>query len=681
MKKFINEISKEGDSMGKKYRTSCPRNCYSTCSLLVTVEDGRVTKIEGDPLQLTTRQPCLKGLSYVEQVYSPERLVYPLVRKGQRGGGQWEKVSWDQALEMIVDKLKVIREVSGPEAVFYYAGSGSSGALNKLAKAFWYQYGGYTGVYGDLCWSAGLEGERLVYGENRHSDPQDILNSKLLILWGKNPSYTNIQETRWILDAVESGTKLVVIDPFKNPLAEVADLFLQPRPGTDGLLALTIIQELILDGGYDREFVQNYCQGFSELKAEIGAYSLAKGAEGTGILAEQILALVDLFREIKPARIISGYGLQRYTNGGETVRAMALIPALTGNIGIPGGGWNYANLQSSFDLEIPLPPEPERIRLSIPVARMASGLHETTDPALRMAWIEYGNPLVSNPNVNKLKAGFGKLEFIVVVDQFITDTAAQADLILPAKSMFEQTDVVTSYWHSYIQIRDKLIEPYAGIKTEPWIYRQLALRMGYDGRWIPEDTEELLDKQLRTKGLSLEMLRQGPVYAPWANPVVYCDYQFETPSGKIQLVSSEAEAIWGLTRVPHYRPPVESNGSDERYPLHLVTIHPRGRIHSQFRSNRWLNEISQGPRLKMNIDDAILRSLKNGDPIIIYNDRGKINASVEISWGLNSGVVVIEEGWWLREGGSVDVLSEDRITDLGYGTAFHDCLVEVRKDG
>lgn len=670
----------EGDKMRKKIRTSCPRNCYSTCSLLVTVEDSRIVKVEGDPLQFTTREPCLKGLSYVEQVYSKERLLYPVIRRGRKGSGDWERINWSDAINLIAEKLQQIKQQTGPEAVLYYTGSGSSGFLNQLAHAFWYQFGGFTGSYGSLCWSAGLEATRLVYGNNHHSDPQDIANSKMIIVWGKNPSYTNIQETRWILDAFQSGAKLVVIDPFKNPLGEIADLFLQPRPGTDGLLALAIISQLIESKSYDQMFVNRFCSGFGELVDEVHKYNLEWVQHETGIKKEQIHTLVELLKTIKPAKIISGYGLQRYTNGGETIRAIALIPAITGNIGIEGSGWNYANLQSKFDLHLPLPPRPKNVRLAIPMGRLASALHEITDPKLRMGWIEYGNPLVSNPNVNKLRAGLDKLEFLVVVDQFITDTAQMADLVLPAKSMFEQTDIVTSYWHNYIQIREKIIEPYAGIKPETWIYRQLLAKMGYDQSWIPEDTEGLLDRQLKNFGFGLQELRERPIYASWAKPIAFSDYNFPTPSGKIELASELAEERWGLAKVPRYRPPVETKGTDDRFPLQLVTIHSKTRIHSQFRDNIWLKEVSQGPVLKMNFDDAILRGLKNGDKIMVFNERGNVRAQVEICWGTKPGVVLMEEGWWNQEGGSVDNLSLDRLTDIGYGTAYHDCLVEVIKN-
>ena len=665
--------------MSQKIRTSCPRNCYSTCSLLVTVDNGRLIKIEGDPLHLPTRKPCLKGLSYAEEVYSKNRIAFPLKRAGKRGEGQWQRISWDSALSEIATQLNRIKQEFGPEAVLYYTGSGASGALNELALAFWYQYGGFTKTYGSLCWSAGLEGSRLVYGQNHHSDPEDIVNSRLIVLWGKNSAYTNMQESTWILDAVERGAELVVIDPFKNPLAEAATLFIQPKPGTDGLLALTVIAQLIATDGIDKAFIEKYCHGFAELSSEITQYTLERAEAETGVSQWQITRLTQLFANVKPARLIPGYGLQRYTNGGETIRAMGLIPAITGNMGIPGGGWNYANVQGDIDLEIPLPQKPDRIRASIPVARLASGLHEATDPPIKMAWIEYANPLVSNPNVNKLKAGFDQLDFVVVSDLFLTDTAQYADIVLPAKSPFEETDIITSYWHSYILIRDKVIEPYAGIRPETWVYRQLCERMGYDTHWIPENTEDLLDTLLQRKGLSLAMLREKPVYAPWAKRIAFSDFHFATPSGKIELASDSATDLWGVSAVPQYRPPLERSGSQGPYPLHLVTIHAKGRIHNQFRHNLWLKELEDGPLLKMNIDDAIARDLRNGESIIIFNERGKMRAKVEVNFCLQPGVVIIEEGWWQDEGGSVDLLSLDRVTDLGHGTAFHDCLVEVKR--
>ncbi len=383
---------------------------------------------------------------------------------------------------------------------------------------------------------------------------------------------------------------------------------------------------------------------------------------------------MELFKTLKPARIIAGIGLQRISNGGETIRAISLIPAITGNIGISGGGWNYANLQSSFDLNLLLPDPPKRIRKPIPIGLLVSELTEVKDPALQMAWI---NPLTFNPNVNKLKVAMAKLDFIVVVDQFITDTAKYADLVLPTKTMFEQTDVVLSYWHSYIQIRDKVIESYEDTRPETWIYRKLIERMGYDTSWIPEDTEKLLDKHLNKYGLSLDQLREKPILARWVSFIAFEDYKFPTISGKIELTSIEAEERWGLTSVPHYNPP-KGVKTNLRYPLHLITIHPKERIHSQFRYNQRLNTVNQGPTLRMNLDDAEIRGLKDEDRVVIFNAHGEVRAKLKISEKVRPGVVIMEEGWWENEGGSPDLLIKDRLTDLGYGTAFNDCFVEVK---
>jgi len=675
------------ETMKKTVRTACPRNCYSTCGMLAEVEDGKLVRVTGDPLNKATHgHLCLKGLTYPQRVYAPDRLLYPLRRTGGRGEGKWRRITWDEAYAEIAAQLQRVKAEYGPEAVFYYNYSGASGLLAEtLPLAFWHLYGGYTGTYGSLCWAAGLEGTRLSYGENKHSAPWDLAKAKLIVVWGKNPAFTNVQEMKYIDAAVANGAELVVIDVQRTPTADKADIFLQPRPGTDGALALGLANVVISLGLQDTEFIDRHTTGFAEYKELAAQYPPERTEAITGIPAEAIIDLATRYARTKPANIVFGYGPQRFTNGGQTVRAASLLPALTGNVGQAGGGWTYANLQGFLPHTLPLPPAPERVRLTIPIGKLATGLAETDNPPLRFGWVQCGNPATCNPNTSKVTEGLKRLDFLVVVEQFLTDTAELADIVLPAKTLFEETDVISGYWHSYIQIRDKVIEPPGEVKPESLIFRELAERMGFPLDWFPADPDAALDAVLAKchPDLSLARLREGPVFAPWAQEIAWADYHFATPSGKIEFYSKQAAEKWGVNPLPDFTEPVEGPAATpelhRKYPLQLMTAHPRQRIHSQFNNLGWMAEINPVPEIMLHPRDAAARKIADGERVRVYNDRGELRLKAVLDWGVRPGLVNIYEGWWNKQGGAVNLLSADRMADMGNGTAFHDCLVEVEK--
>ncbi|UCD24196.1 MAG: molybdopterin-dependent oxidoreductase, partial [Gemmatimonadota bacterium] len=427
------------------FTTACPRNCYSTCSMRVEVEHGRLRRVEPHPDNRATPEgACLKGLSYVERVRSPDRLLYPLRRKA--GSDEFERISWDDTLDLIVSNLTRIRKKTGPQGVLYYCGSGTKGLLNSVGMEFWKLYGGCTTTYGDLCWPAGLEATRLTLGDNKHSAPWDIANAKLIVMWGKNAAETNIHQMVFVDQALDDGAKLVVIDPRRTQTSERAELLIQPRPGTDGALALAVANVLIATDNIDRPFIDQHVLGFDQFAESVAEFTPERAAEITDVPVEYIHRLADLMGATPPMTISAGFGMQRYTNSGQTMRAILALLAITGNIGKPGAGWVYANLQSAiFDaVKDPVaffpPEEPDGVvRVSISTALLGRQMLATKDPPLRMAWVERGNPVTQNPETNTVLEAFRALEFRVVVDQFMTDTAREADLVLPAKTMFEQS--------------------------------------------------------------------------------------------------------------------------------------------------------------------------------------------------------------------------------------------------
>ena len=519
-------------------------------------------------------------------------------------------------------------------------------------------------------------------------------------MWGKNAAETNIHQMPFLEDALTAGAKLVVIDPRRTETSERAEYLIQPRPGTDGALALAMAHLLIANDHIDHAFVGNHVLGFTEFSAAVEAWTPARAAEISDVPEEYIRRLANDLGTIRPVTICPGFGMQRYTNSGQTMRSMLALLVLTGNLGKPGAGWQYANLQSGiFDaVKDPLafyPPSSASgpIRISISTARLGRDMLETKDPPLRMAWVERGNPATQNPDTNTVLEAFRALDFRVVVEQFLTDTAREADLVLPAKTMFEQSDVIGAYWHPYLQLKQKVIEPPAEVKPESEIYYLLAQLLGIrepelSGK-IPLPTDNDINNFLTAKlqpypDISLELLRQGPLLPPGHQEVAFSDLTFPTPSGKIELLSTEAEERWGVGKLPTYSEPLESARVDgpaaEKYRLNLITPNTKNRIHSQFNNLKMISQLGDTPLVTINPDDAAYRAIADGDMVRIFNDRGSFRLKTRLDNGIKAGCVFVTNGWWIDTGGSVNFCSLGRETDMGHGAAFHDVLVEVERD-
>lgn len=679
------------------YTTACPRNCYSTCTFKVYVDKGRVVNISPHPKNLSTPEGiCLKGLSYVERANSADRIIYPHKKDAK---GQFKRISWDEAFDSIVGRLKHYKESYGPQSVMFYAASGMSGLINDLSGRFWKEiYGGATTVYGNLCWPAGLEATRLTLGENKHNVPWDLENAKLIVVWGKNPAENNIQEMIPIGKAIDNGGQLIVIDPRRTDSSQRASLLIQPNPGTDGALALAVANLLILNDWIDKEFIDRYVHGFEQFKDHVKGFSSQWASEITGVPEDLIYKLAWSIGNIKPMTLIPGYGMQRYSNGGQSVRCLLALSVLTGNIGKSGACWHYANLQSYVfdDVLEPLsyyPPEsPDGIiRRSISTARLGDDMLVTDDPPLKMIWVERGNPLAQNPDTSKVLNAFRKLDFRVVVEQFFTDTALEADIVLPAKNMFEQSDIIGSYWNPYVQLKQKVLEPAGEVMPENEIYYHLAIKLGLSkekvDRILIPPGDESVDKYLKDRlkkfpDLSFEQLKNEPVLAPGLQEIAFSDFKFQTPSGKIELYSQQAEKLWNVNPLPTYESLKEGKGISEveqQYPLHLMSPNTKNRIHSQFNNLQVIKMLNPEPFVEINTRDAEIRGVKSGNKVRVFNDRGEVRVKAYSTFSVKRGCVVVHNGWWGTEGCPINVLSFGRETDMGHGTAFHDNMVEVEK--
>ncbi|OFX27212.1 MAG: hypothetical protein A2041_02215 [Bacteroidetes bacterium GWA2_31_9b] len=656
-------------------------------------DDGKVINIDPQPLNRATPEGiCLKGLSYVERVNSPERILHPL----KKINGDFIQISWEEALTEISEKLGYYKKNFSPQSVLFYYASGMSGLLNSVSINFWRMYGGATTVYGNLCWPAGLEASRLTFGENKHNVPWDLENAKLIVVWGKNPAESNIQQMIPIEKAQSKGAKLIYIDPRRTASSERADLLIQPAPGTDGILALAVAKILIENNQVDHEFIDKYVLGFDAFKESVLKIDIEEASKECGVSIEFIQKLAQNIGTIKPMTLIPGYGMQRYTNGGQTTRCLMALSIITGNIGKSGACWHYADLQSDIfsNVKEPLnyfPPEkPDGIfRREIATARLGEDMLGLSNPELKMAWVERGNPVTQNPDSNKVKEAFRKLEFSVVVEQFMTDTAREADIILPAKTMFEQSDIISSYWNPYVQLRQKVIEPMGEIKPETEIYYLLAKKMGFDDseivKNIPYPSDEAIENWLSEKlkpfpSITLEKLKLGPILTPSLQEIAFSDYIFKTPSGKIELYSETAQTNWGVNPLPSYEKTVEGKqNSDQKYPFNLMSPNTKNRIHSQFGNLESIKAIDPEPFATINSGDAFKKGIQNNDRIRVFNDRGELTIKARTDASLRPGNIVIINGYWHQEGSCPNSLSKGRETDMGHGSAFHDNRVDYEK--
>lgn len=664
--------------------------------MVVTHEQGRITRIDGDPENAATRgHVCLKGISYARRVTTEARLLHPMKRQPD---GSFAQVSWDEALGDIASRLERLRRDRGPESVLYYEASGSHGALGRLAMAFWRQFGGCTLTYGDLCWPAGLEATRLTYGANLHNHPRHTAASRFVLLWGHNPAETNVHQMRWVHDAQERGAIVALIDPRSTDTADAADVHLQPRPGTDAALALGIARVIVDSGLHDAAFLERHAVGVDRYLDRLREYPLERVASITGVRALEIGRLALDYARLKPALLVAGFGLQRHHRAGQTMRAVSLLAALTGNIGVAGGGWQYANLNSHCLQDPPLPPEPTSVRRAIPVSRLGPALGELDAPRVAAAWVEKGNPASQNPRSLLVREAFERLDLLVVVDQFMTDTARLAHYVLPAKTMFEEEDLVTAYWHPYLQLRAKLWDPPGEVKTETEIWRLLSERFGFDTRYFPsgdEETRQLLLKMLPARpqqseavaqdsqSVLFDLLSRQPVDPTGDGDIAFADLRFPTPSGKIEFASEEAARLWGIDAVPEYVALDEGHESSlaSRYPLQLLSCKTRDRIHSQFGNLDWVQEIERPHRLDMHPVDAAARGLSEGDEAVVWNDRGRIALAVRLDEGLRPGVVHVLEGRCHNGDPDINQLTDAGVTDINHGATFYECLVEVARRG
>lgn len=684
----------------KVVRAACPHDCPDTCAMEVTVEDGRAVKIRGaDDLPFTNGALCTKVAHYLERVYSDQRLLHPMKRVGRKGEGRFERISWDEALATIADKFASIA-ADDPRAILPYSYAGTMGLVQSesIDRRFFHRLGASL-LDRTICASAGAAGWKATMGASVGMDPEAIVDAKLILIWGGNPVVSNLHGWRYILEAKRRGAKLVCIDPWRSQTAEKCDLHLAPWPGTDGALALAMMQVLIADGLIDRDYIDAHALGFDALAERVKPCTPEWAAPLTGLPADTIRALAREYGSVKPAAIRLNYGLNRCAGGATVMRNIACLPALTGAWRHPAGG-ALLSTSGNFPVDQQALERPDlytayhsRAPRTINMATIGEALLTADDPPIRALYVYNSNPLAVAPNGTRVREGFLREDlFCVVHELFQTDTADYADILLPATSQLEHRDVHKAYGHLYALTNEPAIAPLGEAKPNSEVFRLLAARLGFTDAALFESDDEIAAQAFnrrdnRALGLDPATLRaRGWARLNLPRPFApFAKGNFPTPSGKCEFWS-ESLAQRGFDPLPGWVPPHESPVSSPalaaRYPLAMISPPARNFLNTSFANLPRFREQEGGPKLELHPDDAARRGIVAGERLRIFNDRGAFHAQAVVTERVRPGLVVCPSVWWRKlsgDGENANAVTSPALTDIGGGPTFYDCLVEVGK--
>ncbi len=704
----------------KVVRATCSLDCPDTCSLHISVDsEGRATKIQGDPDHPVTRGfLCGKVAKYLDVVYSPDRLLHPMRRKagvpkGPIPAGKqdevFERISWDEALDTIAARLQAIAKQYGPESILPYSYAGNMAVLGfgSMDRRFFFRMGA-SQLDRTICATAGGEALLSVYGIKLGTDTEHFRHARTIIAWGANIHGNNIHLWPFVEEARRNGARLIVIDPYKTRTASAADWHLPILPGTDTALALGMMHVLIAENLYDADYVTRFTHGFAQLRERVAGYPPQRVAECTGLPVEDILQLAREYATATPAVIRMNYGVQRSQNGGTAARAIAMLPCLTGAWKQLGGGLQLST-SGAFPFNRQALERPDLAASSpigrpgrvVNMSRLGHALTELSGPPVQAMFVYNSNPAAIAPNQNTVLRGMKREDlFTVVHEQFFTDTTDYADIVLPATTFFEHKDFQGAYGHYYVQLSQQAIAPQGEARSNVWLFRQLAARMGFtepcfqdtedamieqalavdakDSPWLEGVTREQLelDHSIRLKFPQEE---NGGHFQPFTS-----EAWFRTPSGKAEFYS-ETLAAQGLDPLPSYVQATESRHAPlaRRFPLELLARKADNYMNSTFASQpgHRAMEAKFSGLLEMHPTDAQAREIVDGDRVEVFNERGKILLQAKVNGSVPAGVAASRLGWnkLSRDGQGVNTLTSETLTDIGGGPTFYSTLVDVRK--
>jgi len=720
----------------------CPHDCPDVCGVLITVEDGKATKIQGDPAHPTTRGfLCAKVAKYLDRVYSPDRVLYPMRRiapKGPADGhvgmgarpggtqlrGEWQRISWDEALDEITSRFRSIATEFGSESILPYSYAGNMAKLGygSMDRRFFHRLGA-SQLARNICSEAGGAGVRSLYGANMGTEPEQFRHSKYIIAWAANIHGTNVHLWPFIEEARRNGAKLVVIDPYRTRTAACADWHIPINPGTDVALALAMMHVIINENLYDADYVARHTEGFDQLRTKVQEYPPEKVSAWTGITTADIYKLAREYATVRPSVIRMNYGVQRSENGGTASRTIAMLPCIIGSWKEIGGGFqlstsaafglNNAALERTELMETAL----GRPARTINMVELGKALNEVSDPPVKALFVYNSNPAAVCPNHNAVIRGLLRPDlFTVVHEQFFTDTTDYADIVLPATTFFEHKDLNTAYGHYFLQISNQAIEPPGECRPNIEVFRGLAHKMGFDDDCFRDSADNMIDQALQSpnpwlKGITRERLeqeghirlnfeernstppdpsaslREGSGRHPFPHQpagyepfLPFANGNFRTPSGKA-LLYNQALKEQGLDPVAAFVPPDESRhtAKAKEFPLELLARKADNYMNSTFGNVPSMQALEQLGLLEINSSDAKRRGIRDGDTVRVFNARGEIQLKARVNGTVAPGVVAGKLNWAkLTPGGkNINVLTSEKLTDLGNSATFYSVLVEV----
>ena len=704
-------------SQTRTVRGACPQDCPDTCAFIYHVEDGKLVEVTGDPDHPVTRGGlCVKLKNFAEHHYNPDRLLYPMRRVGPKGAGLFERVSWEDALEEIRERWTEIIAQHGSQAIMPHAYLGHQGTLNGLTAgdAFFNRLGS-TVAEKTYCESGSSTAWIMTVGPTGGLDIESLAYSKYIIVWGMNMLNTNLHAWPFILQAKANGAKIVVIDPVRTRTAKQADWHIRIKPGTDGALALGMMNVIIGEGLVDHKYVDNYTLGYEQLKARAAEFPVERVSRITGIPAEDIRTLAREYATSQPSAIRQGVAVERSPGGGDAIRAITCLPALVGAWRNVGGGtvempiWEFP-FKFDFICRPDWIPEGTRVVNELDLGAALVG-DMPLDPPIKSLFVYNSNPVSQAPDAGQIVAGLQREDlFTVVSELFITDTAKYADLLLPATMQAEQYDLMVTWGHLYLMLNQPAIEAPGECIPNVELFRRLARTMGFmDLHFSLTDDEMLMGSydwnapvmqgitldQLKTKGYMRLNVGMPATRAPHA------EGNFKTPSGKCEFAASAAAGgnfvvgVWrsgyeamqpggAVDAVPNYIPPQEGKESAlaQRFPLNLVSPKPHAFLNTQY-GNEPTQQRRQGEQIiVIHPEDAAPRRIEAGSYVRVFNDRGSFEARAELSEDVSTGLMMTNVGHWPglnRSGTAVNSTTAPRHANLGQAGTYSDNLVDVQR--
>ena len=640
--------------------TACTRDCTGACSIIANAEDGKVIKLLGNKEHDVTAGFLCKNTSHYLKTYfySPNRVLHPLLKEN----GEWKKISWNEALDIAASKISQVIGEYGSSAILYYQGFGARTALQAMNRRFFNLLGGVTTTYGTVCGGIGHSAMELDFGVKISHDPFDHLNSNLIIVWGRNPAATDVHLWRILRKTKRNGIKIIVIDPVKTKTAKQADEFIQPAPGSDMYLAMALAKIVLETNNVDYDFIENYTKNFDSYKEILDKFSLEYLSNKCDVGLDEIKELAFEYARGKPSSIITGWGLHRYVQGHLAFRMIDALAAITGNIGVSGGGVSQGFEEFEyFDFSSVELGERGKNQRQLPMPKIGKAILDTDNPPIKLIFLASGNPVNLNPDSLKVKEGFDSADFVIMMDHFLNDTSESADLFLPTTTYLEEEDLIGSYGHNWVSPINPVVSPQGETKSEFEIFQLLAQRLGIfdEMSGSAKDWLKKLAAPILGRGITFEDLQNAPKRMIKKTEIPFADMKFKTESGCFEFVEELSIQDMGV----------------EEFPFKLLSTMAEDFIGSIVPESEMVNGF-----LEVCVHPDILKekNLADGDKALMESPVGSLVVKVKEDEEVRKDYILTYKGGWLKYNKCVNVLTQSIISEIGNGTPYYDTRVRIK---